>query len=118
MLVRRITDTHDMTFGQGFGNFAYDAEAVAQAVHTRLLLIAEEWFLDVEAGVPYLQSIMVKPTNLSMAEALIKKTILETNGVVSIVSLSVLFNATTRRMDIKAVVQTQFNDLTQIKAVL
>jgi hypothetical protein len=118
MLVRRISDAHDMTFGNGFGNFAYDAEAVAQSVHTRLLLIQDEWFLDVDAGVPYLQSIMVKPANLSLAEALIKKSILETDGVDSIESFSMLFNQDTRRMVVTAGVKTQFDDLTQIKVVL
>lgn len=107
-----------MTFGNGFGDFAYDAEAVAQAVHTRLLLIKDEWFLDTDAGVPYLQSIMVKPANLAIAESLIKKTILETNGVESIESFSVLFNSETRRMEILAEVKTPFDDLTDIKVVI
>lgn len=104
-----------MTLGYGLSDFADDAESVAQRVKTRLLLLKEEWFLDTDAGVPYLQEIMVKPANLPLAEAVIKRTILETDGVTEIRSFSLQLNRNTRRLDVQATVVTEFENLADIK---
>ena len=118
MIVRRLSATHDMQFGHGWGDIAVDAEARAQCVRTRLLLCQEEWFLDTDAGVPYLQSIMVKPANLPLAESLIKTTILETPGVDSITSFEMLFDTATRQITVNVTVKTLFDDLTTIRVTI
>lgn len=115
MLVRRLDGNHDMTFGQGLADYATDAESVAQRVKTRLLLLKEEWFLDTDAGVPYLQEIAIKPANLPLAEAIIKRTILETEGVLEIRSFSMIYDRNTRRLNIEATVATIYEDLANIK---
>ena len=115
MLVRRLDEGHDMTFGQGFANYAQDDEATAQAVKTRLLLLFNEWFLDTDAGVPHLQQIMVKPSNLPLAEAIIKRTIIETEGVAEIRSFRMLFDGETRRLTITATVANTYGTVSNIK---
>ncbi|MHB0973965.1 MAG: hypothetical protein ACYC0P_06960 [Thiobacillus sp.] len=104
-----------MTFGQGVANYARDEEATAQAVKTRLLLLFNEWFLDTSAGVPYLQQIMVKPPNLPLAEAIMKRTILLTEGVAEIRSFGMTFDRETRRLGIQATVVNIYGTVSNIK---
>lgn len=115
MLVRRLDPGHDMTFGQGVANYARDDEATAQAVKTRLLLLLNEWFLDTSAGVPYLQQIMVKPANLPLVEAIVKRTILLTEGVAEIRSFGMTFDRETRRLAIQATVVNSYGTVANIK---
>lgn len=106
-----------MTFGQGRANFATSSEAVAQNVRTRLLLIQEEWFLDIAAGVPYLGKIAVKPADLPLAEALLKRRILETEGVEEILSFSLQLDRETRKLQVSASVATIYGTTENIKVV-
>ena len=115
MLVRRLDEGHDMTFGQGVANYARDDEATAQKVKTRLLLLKGEWFLDTDAGVPHLQQIMVRPSNLPLAEAIIKQTILETEGVEALRSFGMTFDRDTRRLTIQATVTNIYGSVVNIK---
>jgi len=118
MIMRRLTANHDYQFGRSQSDLASDAEATAQSVRTRLLMLLGEWFLDTGAGVPHLQSIMVKPANFPLAEALIKKTILETVGVKSLNDFSLIFDPNTRKMTVNASVSTIYEDISSIKVVI
>lgn len=115
MLVRRLDGNHDMTFGHGLADMAVEAEACAQNVKTRLLLLQGEWFLDTESGVPYLQQIMTKPANVSLAEAIIRRIILETEDVSEIRTLSVSFDRDTRRLSVAATVANVYGSVTNIR---
>ena len=115
MLVRRLDDNHDMTFGQGIANMAQDAESVAQRVKTRLLLLFNEWFLDTDAGVPYLQDVAIKPANLPLAEAVVKQAILDTDGILEIRSFTITLDPNTRRLTVQATVATIYDSLADIK---
>jgi hypothetical protein len=115
MLVRRIDGNHDMTFGHGIADMAVEAEACAQNVKTRLLLLQQEWFLDTDAGVPWLQDIMVKPANLALAESIVKRIILETEDVSELRSFSMTFDRNTRRLTIFATVANIYGSVANIK---
>lgn len=115
MLVRRLDPGHDMTFGQGVANYARDDEATAQAVKSRLLLLFDEWFLDTAAGVPHLQKIMVRPSNLPLAESIIKRTILQTEGVAELRSFGMTFDRETRRITIQATVANTYGTVANIR---
>lgn len=115
MIVRRLDDSHDMTFGQGIANMSRDDEACAQAVKTRLLLLFNEWFLDTDAGVPYLQDVTIKPANMPLAEAVIKQTILETEGVLEIRSFNMTLDRNTRRLTVNATVANVYGTTSNIK---
>lgn len=117
MLVRRLDENWDMTFGHGLTNYARDQEAVSQNVKSKLQLLRAEWFLDVDAGVPYLQEIMVKPADLQLAEALIKQTILETEGISELITFELVFNRDTRRMVINATVATIYGTTENIRVL-
>lgn len=118
MLVRKLSDTDDMTYGQGRSNFIGQSAAVAQAVYTRLRLLRGEWFLDTDAGVPYLQDVTIKPANLSLAESAIKQAIIETDGIKELRAFQLLFDPATRRATVQATVTTDYDDVQNITVKL
>lgn len=76
------------------------AETV-QHVRTRLQFFLEEWFLDLTAGTPWFQTILVKPINLGTVESIIKARILETPGVEELTAFSMAFDSDTRFLDVE-----------------
>lgn len=80
-----------------------DAEAIGQHVRQRLKFFEGEWFLDTTAGVPWLDEILGKAYDPALAEAVTKKEILDTDGVVEITAFSVRYNRVNRGMDIHSV---------------
>ena len=59
---------------------ARGAEAVAQHASQRLMTFHGEWFLDIKAGVMWLEDIMGHRPNPTLAEAMVKYEVLETPG--------------------------------------
>lgn len=114
-LTRRLDSNWDMTFGRGLSNYAQGAEAVAQNVRSRLLLLQEEWFLDLDAGVPYFQKIAVRPADLAYTSATLKQTILETDGVADVTSFDMTLDDITRKLTITATVTTDTGDIANIQ---
>lgn len=117
MQVRRLDRNHDMTFGRGLSNIARDDEAVAQRVRTRLYLLFGEWFLNTDAGVPYLQKITAKPADLFYTESVIKKTILDTEGIAAITGFSMDFDRNTRKLSIEAAVTNIYGTTANVVVV-
>lgn len=81
MRYRALSPSGDYTFGQGTANYLIDLpQTVGQAVKTRLLLLTQEWFLDVTEGTPYSTQILGTNTQATRDLA-IKARILRTPGV-------------------------------------
>ena len=116
MQVRRLDRDHDMSFGYGLASIARDQEAVAQRVKTRLYLLQAEWFLDVDAGVPYLQRITAKPTDLFYTESIIKKTVMETEGVAAMAAFNMDFDRDIRKLLVTMVITTIYGSTVNIRA--
>jgi hypothetical protein len=122
--VRRVDSNHDMTFGSGMLNFATGAEAAAQNVRCRLLVMAGEWFLDTSAGVPWWQNpasgvrpIMGVPRDLRYAEAVIKGVILATDGISAINNFDSSWDSKTRKWTVTvnlSSVDGDIGDITQV----
>lgn len=89
-------------------------DQVSQHIKERLQFFYEEWFLDRDAGLPWYQDIFVKPENLGLVEALIKKEIIETRGVKSLLEFSASFDKQTRGYTvISFTVDTDYGLLTE-----
>lgn len=86
-------------------------EAVAQAVKTRFALWYGQWLLDKTEGTPWIQSVLgkQKPETYNLA---IRKRILETRGVKSILSFNTTVNTTTRRVQFFAEIDTIYGTTT------
>ena len=106
MKVRKLSSAGDYVMGHGYLDFHQDtAEGVAQNAMTRLQLWRGTWFIDTEAGTPWLQQILGKH---DAVDVVIRTRILETPGVLSIQSFESILNPDTRRLTVTATINTQF----------
>jgi hypothetical protein len=100
-----------MVAGHGAKDFLTDADAVAQAVKTRLLLLLGEWWEDLEDGLPLYQSIVgIRDIrdNLTAADLLVRDRILRTEGVSEILSLESAVDPKDRVITYKTVIKTLY----------
>lgn len=114
MKYRREDENGDYTFGQGDNTWLINSpEAVAQAVKTRFLLWYGQWFLSTTEGTPWLQSVLGKqnPETYNLA---IRRRILETRGVNSIIAFETTLNTSSRRVIFTATINTLYGTTTVI----
>ncbi|MEE3609710.1 hypothetical protein ACLQ90_11845 [Avibacterium paragallinarum] len=95
--VRRLDHNHDWTFGQGRANYADHSEGIAQNVQCRLWSFANDWFLDLDHGLPWIEK-MGRSVDLSELEMQVKKQVLETEGVKQITHYQSRFDPNTRKL--------------------
>jgi hypothetical protein len=108
MRYRKLTDKGDMIFGFGQADYYVNQpEAVAQAVLTRMKLFAGEWFLDITDGMDWHGKVLGNRTSI-LRDAAIKKRILDTPGVNSIISYQSNFDGNTRKFNVFVVLDTIF----------
>ena len=112
MRYRREDPDGDYTFGQGDNTFLINSpEAVAQAVKTCFDLWRGQWFLDLNSGTPWIQSVLGKqsPDVYNLA---IRQHILQTQGVSSIISFDTTVDSKTRRVSFTATIATIYGKTT------
>lgn len=80
------------------GNLAlvYGAEAVGQHARQRVRTYQGEWFLNTDAGMPWLEQVLGGKPDTVLAEAILKAEILDTDGVETIEAISTRFDRTIR----------------------
>lgn len=96
MRYRKLDANGDYSFGNQQNDFWINVpEAVAQAVETSLKLFVGEWFLNIESGVPYPESILGKHSK-DEADATLIGQITNVPGVVSLVNYQSELDPNTR----------------------
>ena len=78
-----------------------DVGAIVQRLKVKLLLFKGEWFLDLNAGIPYYEQIFVSSNFKDDADTVFKLAIVNTEGITSVRSFSSTFDNTTRLFSIK-----------------
>lgn len=123
MRYRALDSNGDMLFGQGAANFLVNTpNCVAQAVLTKLRLMAGEWFLDINEGTPYSTQILGKSPQVkgvlaaSLRDRAIRDRILSTPGVLKIVNYSSQLDPRTRAFTVSTTITTIYGS-TDIAAV-
>lgn len=106
MRYRALNENGDFTLGNGHA-YIEGADAVRQAVLTRLCLLVYEWWEDIEDGVPYWQKIIAS-RDVKAAEQIIRTRIQETPNVLSILSFDTIWDNEQRTLTIRAAIQTAF----------
>ena len=92
----------------------YDIEAITQTIDTRLKLFSAEYWRDVSEGTPWISSILGKNNSkntLQSKSLLLKNRILNTEGVLSILSWSSDFDYTFRKLTITATILTEYGTI-------
>lgn len=98
----------DYPFGNGAANLHRDTpDCVAQAVVTRLRLLAGEWFLDLAEGTPYVQGVWGRHTQDSY-DLVLRARILDTQGVTEILSYDSALDPNTRQLTVRVEINTQY----------
>lgn len=93
-------------------------DSVSQRIKQRLLVLAGEWFLDKEKGLPYIDELFSKKEgDTRLIESVIRKTIVETPGVKSLLSFSVNYRNEERVGSISFTVSTT-EGLSSLEVVL
>lgn len=87
MIVRAITDTGDWTFGKGRNDYKVNSAAVAQNIKTRLQSFKNDCFFAAQDGADWWNILGGK--SLLAIQLAVTSIILNTDGVTSIVSLSI-----------------------------
>lgn len=107
MRYRALDVNGDYTFGRGQGNFLVNSpDAVRQLIQTRLGLLQGEWYLDLTAGTPWFQKILVKGVVSKVYDLLIQTRILGTQGVDSITTYASRVDPTIRSLSVQTLVKT------------
>lgn len=110
MRYRQLDSAGDMRFGHQQYDFYRDqAEAVAQAVMTRLMLWTGEWYLDTSEGMEWQGGVLGTGTGLT-ADSVIRDRILNTDGVTGIVdgTYSSATNRDTRKLTVSCTIDTVY----------
>lgn len=106
MRYRKLTADNDFSFGNSALDYYFNVPAaVGQAVETGLLLWLGEWFLDSTVGTPYIEGVLGKHSQAS-ADGTIQNQVINTQGVVGIVSYQSTINTEKRSMSIQLTVNT------------
>jgi hypothetical protein len=123
MKYRRLTtDTHDMCFGRGMGDYLEDKNedpvAIAQAIKTRLLLFYGEWWMNTLDGLPMWQQMLgQRIRSIEIIDKIIVERIRdtqlpdETYPITNISGVSSDYNSTDREYSFNCVVDTIYGKL-------
>jgi len=99
MTVAGLDDNGDWIFGLGTYSYLSGSEQVKQNVLTRLRSFTNDWFLDVEHGVPWFDLLGEKGT-LDRLKREVAKSVLGTVGIKDISRLEVTFDSDKRSVNI------------------
>ena len=103
----------DLDFSSGSLRYTQGIEAIAQGIRIRVLMVAGEWFLDLDLGVPWFTEILGRKPTIARVRALLRKAIIAAPGVLEILSIDVSIDSSTRRLTATWSVSTDVGELTQ-----
>lgn len=95
----KLGTDNDLVVGTDL-SFTRGIDAVVQSCRIELLMFMEEWFLDLDAGMPWLQSILGHKPSVAMAATRIfaAQRLRGVEGVIDILKLEVSYEASIRKM--------------------
>lgn len=113
MKYRKLDESGDYTFGLGNSGFYKDADAVAQAIQTKLKLFEGDWWENPTDGLPLFQSILRTPgtsENITSVDLMVQSRIMQDPHVNDITSYSSSYQG--GKYTAQAVVETDFGSIT------
>lgn len=95
------------------------AEKVAQTIKAKIITLQGEYDRDTSIGIPWLSGLLGSTDpDLSAIEAYITRAIISTDDVLSIESMSVQLNRSTRVCDISVTINTSFGETLTLNEVM
>lgn len=71
--------------------------AVTQHLQIHFQIFLGEWFLDTQVGVPWFRDVLIKNPSFAVVQQMLKAVILDTPGVLQILSFSLVFDSPQKR---------------------
>lgn len=93
-----LTSNGDLAFEAGDLVLVRGTQADTQEIGIRLRFFLGEWFLDILAGIPYLEQVLTKPPDLPRASNVLAQAIAESHGVVRVESVAPVFRGDSRSL--------------------
>lgn len=111
MRIRKHDENGDIVFGRGRDSYLRNApEAVAIAAKTRLSLWQNTWFTDLSDGTPWLENVLGKYPE-AVYNSIIRKRILETQGVKAILEYESFIDENRRNLLIQCTIDTVYGEI-------
>jgi hypothetical protein len=110
MQVSGLDKDLDWRFGKGRAVYKRDSAAIAQNVLTRLRSFRNDWYLNTEAGIDWIQLLGNIGTEKRIIRA-VESAVLQTDGVISIQRLGIIRRNTNRGVTI----ELQYTDVYKIQ---
>lgn len=110
---RKLDGNGDYIFGHGLADFYKNADAVGQAVKTRLLLLYGEWWEDLENGTPLFEGILgrtLTDDSLRAVDLIIKDRVLGVEGVSAIKTYNSSIDRRKRIYSIEMEIETIYGE--------
>lgn len=104
MIVRSVDGLGDWRFGKGKNDYLTNSKAIEQNIATRLRSFLGNCFFALDAGIDWFNLLGSK--NKTALELAVRSVILNTEGVVGIVDISINLEETTRRINMQYSVNT------------
>jgi hypothetical protein len=114
MITYELDSTKDLFLREGTIATVLDPDQVAQDIKTKLQTFQGEYFLDVEFGVPYFQTIFQKPSDIGLFDTAIRAMIYSAPGVDDITAYQSSINSIERRYRVDFTVSLVDNTLIEI----
>jgi len=109
-LDRRLDASGDIYVGPNGSEGISGIDGVAQLIVIALRLFKEEWFLNLDKGMPWYQEILGEKFNEQLVRKRVAEVVLAVPAVTGISSLSLIFTSAIRRLEINLTVRTLFGD--------
>lgn len=105
------TASHELVIVNNDLVLAAGVDLIGQRIKQRLQLFLGEWYLDVTAGVPYFQEILIKGPRQGRVESILKATVTGTPGVTELLAFDLGFDSPTRVLTLTFTVRTDAGEI-------
>jgi hypothetical protein len=91
---------NDIRISSGDKAMVSDSDATRQRLRQKLLLWRGEWFLDTEAGFPWLQNVLGQRIRPEVFQSLVRDVVVRDPGVRTLEQISFDFDSPNRRIEV------------------
>lgn len=95
------SETHDISVQDRQIRRVVDSEEIQQRIKTRILLVQQEWFLNLGAGLPWFTELSGRNVDLYKVRSYISLLINQTDGVSQLVSLDLSVDNEARKLNVE-----------------
>lgn len=99
------TQTNDIAHEGGLIKYVNMDDEVIQRVRTCLRRIEGEWFLDVDAGLPYFSGQILGSRDLEYAKLIIREELLSVEGVKKVAQINITLDKQTKKATVYAEIE-------------